>query len=101
MDNAPQPEVDPALVRMLRMLVTVLSVVMIAGFIVLIVLFVIRFRDMQPPLPAEIVLPNGATATAFTRGDGWNAVVTEDQQILIFDASTGKLVQTVEITHGN
>jgi len=82
---------------MLRLLVTVLSVVMIAGFIVLIVLFVIRFRDMQPPLPAEITLPDGTVATAFTRGDGWNAVVTDDQQILIFDASTNELVQTVNI----
>ena len=82
---------------MLRLLVTVLSVVMIAGFIVLIVLFVIRFRDMQPPLPAEIALPDGTAATAFTRGDGWNAVVTDDPQILIFDASTNELVQTVNI----
>lgn len=82
---------------MLRLLVTVLSVVMIAGFIVLIVLFVIRFRDMQPPLPAEITLPDGTVSTAFTRGDGWNAVVTDDQQILIFDASTNELVQTVNI----
>ena len=85
---------------MLRLLVTVLSVVMIAGFIVLIVLFVIRFRDMQPPLPAEISLPDGTVATAFTRGDGWNAVVTKDQTILIYDAATGELVQTIAVTHG-
>lgn len=91
------PEVDPALVRMLRLLVTVLSVVMIAGFIVLIALFVIRFKDRQPPLPTEIVLPDGAKATAFTRGDGWNAVVTKDQQILIFDAGNGELMQTVDV----
>ena len=74
---------------------------MIAGFIVLIVLFVIRFRDMQPPLPSEIVLPDGTRATAFTRGDGWNAVVTDEQQILIFDASNGELTQTVQIKTSN
>jgi hypothetical protein len=97
MDNSPLPEVDPALVRMLRLLVTVLSVVMIVGFIVLIALFVIRFTDRQPSLPSEITLPAGDTATAFTRGDGWNAVVTEDQQILIFDSVSGALVQTIDV----
>ena len=83
---------------MLRVLVTVLSVVMIVGFIVLIALFVIRFKVTQPPLPDEIALPQGAKATAFTRGDGWYAVVTDDQQILIYGAESGELVQTVNVT---
>ena len=83
---------------MLRVLVTVLSVVMIVGFIVLIALFVIRFKVTQPPLPDEIALPQGAKITAFTRGDGWYAVVTDDQQILIYGAESGELVQTVNVT---
>ena len=83
---------------MLRVLVTVLSVVMIVGFIVLIALFVIRFKVTQPPLPDEIALPQGAKATALTRGDGWYAVVTDDQQILIYGAESGELVQTVNVT---
>ncbi len=82
---------------MLRVLVTVLSVVMIAGFIVLIALFVIRFQERQPPLPDEITLPDGAVASAFTRGDGWYAVVTQDQEILIFDALTHRLLKTVPV----
>lgn len=83
---------------MLRVLVTVLSVVMIVGFIVMIALFVIRFKVTQPPLPDEIALPQGAKATALTRGDGWYAVVTDDQQILIYGAESGELVQTVNVT---
>lgn len=82
---------------MLRVLVTVLSVVMIVGFIVLIALFVIRFKVTQPPLPDEIILPQGAKATAFTRGDGWYAIVTDDQQILIFDSTSEALIKTVPI----
>ena len=82
---------------MLRTLVTVLSVVMIAGFIVLIALFVIRFQDRQPPLPDEISLPGGAKATAFTRGDGWYAVVTEDQRILFFGAESGELLDEIQV----
>lgn len=97
MEDTPQPDVDPTLVRMLRTLVTVMSVVMIVGFIVLIVLFVIRFRDQPAPLPAEITLPEGQSPYAVTRGKDWYAVVTQDQQILIYDASTGKIVQTVDI----
>ena len=83
---------------MLRVLVTVLSVVMIAGFIVLIALFVIRFQERQPPLPDEIILPDGAVATAFTRGDGWYAVVTKDQRILIFGAESGDLLDEIKVT---
>ena len=82
---------------MLRVLVTSLSVVMIVGFIVLIALFVIRFQERQPPLPDEITLPDGAKASAFTKGDGWYAVVTQDQRILIFDASTNALLKTVSV----
>ena len=81
---------------MLRTLVTVLSVVMIAGFIVLIVLFVIRFRDQPAPLPDQITLPQGVSAYAVTRGKDWFAVVTQDDEILIF-GSEGTLQQTVRI----
>ena len=82
---------------MLRTLVTVLSVVMIVGFIVLIVLFVIRFRDQPAPLPAEITLPEGISAYAVTRGKDWYLVVTDENQVLVFDASTNNLVQTMDI----
>jgi predicted PurR-regulated permease PerM len=98
MEDIPQPEVDPTLVRMLRTLVTALSVVMIVGFIVLIALFVIRFRDQPAPLPDEISLPDDQKAYAVTRGKDWYLVVTENDEVLVFDASTQKLVQTIQIT---
>lgn len=83
---------------MLRTLVTVLSVVMIVGFIVLIALFVIRFRSQPAPLPDEIVLPAGMTPTAVTRGEHWYLVVTDDGAVLVFDAVTNELRQTINIT---
>ncbi|SLN31365.1 hypothetical protein PSM7751_01353 [Pseudooceanicola marinus] len=89
---------EPASLRLLRRLVTTLLVVMILGLITLVGLVVIRFaHPPAPAMPAEITLPAGARAEAVTRGRGWTAVVTADQQILIFDA-TGKLRQTVPIT---
>ena len=86
---------------MLRTLVTALSVVMIVGFIVLIALFVIRFRSQPAPLPDEISLPAGKSPSAVTRGTDWYIVVTDDDDILVFDAATNELRQTVKINLEN
>ena len=82
---------------MLKRLVTTLTVVMILGFLVLIAALVIRLNADPLPLPDRISLPEGVTATAFTQGTDWFAVVTDDNSILIYDRSTGSLRQTVEI----
>jgi hypothetical protein len=42
-------------------------------------------------------LPEGARALAFTQGRDWYAVVTERDEILIFDRATGALRQRVAI----
>lgn len=86
---------------LMRRLVTSLLVVMILGFLLLIGLLVTRFPTMNAPVsfdfPENITLPDGATAQNFTRGADWIAIVTTDNEILIFDAATGELRQTVEI----
>ncbi|MDO6615575.1 MULTISPECIES: DUF6476 family protein [Pacificibacter] len=96
--------IDPkamAGLTLMRRLVTSLLVVMILGFLLLIGLLVTRFPSMNGTvsfdLPANIALPAGATAQNFTRGADWVAIVTTDNQILIFDADTGALRQTVVI----
>ena len=98
-DPLPEPEApEPANLRFLRRLVTLLTAVMICGVLVVIGLLVTRLGRNTPPLPAEITLPNGAQARAFTQGPDWYAVVTSDDQILIYDRLTGALRQTVQIT---
>jgi hypothetical protein len=92
-----EPPLPPSL-RLLRGLVMTLTVVMILGFLVLIAVFVIRLNAEPIALPDTITLPDGATATAFTQGQDWFAVVTADDTILIFDRLTGALFQTVTIT---
>ncbi len=80
---------------------TVLTLVMIAGFVVLIALLVTRFPAAPPAplaIPDTLELPEGAKAGAFTRGRDWVAIVTEDDRILIYDPETGALRQTVKIT---
>ncbi len=109
MDDMDKPvgelmDIDPAEaahLTFLRRLVTVLTAVMIGGLLVLIVLFVTRFPSATSQvvsfeLPASITLPEGAAPIAFTRGSDWVAITTETA-IMIFDATTGDLRQTVTI----
>ncbi len=83
--------------RFLKWLVTVLTATMILGVLTIVVLLVIRLQTPAVALPGEIVLPDGAVATAFTQGEGWFAVVTSDDRILIFDRAGGALIQEVAI----
>ncbi|MGA1181208.1 MAG: DUF6476 family protein [Marivivens sp.] len=92
-DNSSLP---PQLI-FLKRLVTALGVVMIAGFLVLIAALVIRLNADPLPLPDRITLPEGVTATAFTQGTDWFAVVTSDNRILIYDRTTSALRQEVSI----
>lgn len=92
---------EPPNLRFLRVLVTVLTATMIAGVVIIIALIVIRYGGKDDfALPKAIELPQGATVSAVTKGRGWYAVVTEDQQILIYDAGDGHLRQTVRIGDG-
>lgn len=80
---------------------TVLTAVMIVGLVTIVALLVIRLQAPAPdalPLPDMVELPEGARALAFTQGRDWYAVVTDDDEILVFDRATGTLRQRVAIT---
>ncbi|MEM9434427.1 MAG: DUF6476 family protein [Pseudomonadota bacterium] len=94
-DDAPLPE--PANLKFLRRLVTTLTATMIVGLLVLIATVVIRLQPPSVQFPDTVSLPDGTTPMAYTQGPGWTAVVTTDSKILIFDAGTGALRQTIEI----
>ena len=81
----------------LRRLVTALTVVMMAGMIAIALVIVFRFPDPAPVLPETLELPAGSTISAVTQGKGWIAIVTDQQEILIYDMITGELAQTVQI----
>ena len=78
-------------------MVTGLTGVMIVGLVVVVALIVIRFRDSGPVLPEDITLPDGARAHAVTAAEGWFAVVTDDNRILIYDRITGALRQEIAV----
>lgn len=78
----------------------VLTATMILGLVTIVVLLVIRLPDLSrtnPDLPAAITLPEGASASAFTQGPHWYAIVTSDDEILIYDRATGALRQRVTL----
>ncbi|MEL7259701.1 MAG: DUF6476 family protein [Pseudomonadota bacterium] len=89
------PPQEPANLRFLRRLVTVLTATMILGVLMVIVLLVIRLNQPAMALPDAVALPDGTTPTAFTRGPDWMAVTTDDA-ILIYGLD-GELRQTVRI----
>ncbi|WP_424941715.1 DUF6476 family protein [Aliiroseovarius crassostreae] len=105
MDNTPQDDTAPdttpidGTVRFLKILVTTLTATTILGLIVLITVIVMRFQQENVvPLPDELVLPAGVTATAVTRGPGWFAVVTEDERILILEPDGQTIRREVAIS---
>ena len=102
MNDAPmQPDdmIEPANLKFLRRMVTVLTGTMIVGVVVIIGLLVMRI-NVKPATqshPDSITLPDGSIASAYTVGDGWYAVVTTDNEILIYDQATGALRQSIQI----
>jgi hypothetical protein len=103
MQTSPAPDGLPPGLRFLKALVILLTITMIVGVITIVGLIVTRMPKALsglPALPEEIALPEGARPLAFTQGGDWYAVVTQDDRILVFDRSSGKLRQTVVITRG-
>ena len=94
MDNTPSgaPEV-----RFIKRLVTVLTATMIAGLLVIIALFVIRFREPAPlALPETLDLPQGETAQAVTMMPERILIITKSGRILVYDRA-GRLSQTITL----
>lgn len=91
----------PPSLRLLKWLVILLTLSMIGGVITVVWLIVTRmpatFAPQTPALPETVTLPEGQKAAAVTFGQGWIAVVTTDDHILIFGAD-GKLRQEVTIS---
>lgn len=98
--TAPDAASLPPDLKFLKRLVTTLTVTMIAGLLVIVALLVIRLWQPVAPnpiLPDTIALPDGLSAIAVTTGPGWYAVVTDSQEILIYDRGTGAIAQRVAI----
>lgn len=88
-------ELPPGL-RFLRQLVTVLTLVMVVGVVLIAALLVIRLNQPALVIPDQITLPDGTVAVSYTQTQDWFAVVTDENKILIFDLN-GQLTQEVDV----
>jgi len=86
----------PSGLRFLRQLVTVLTMVMIVGVVLISALLVIRLNQPALAIPDRITLPSGIVAVSYTQTQDWYAVVTDQNKILIFDLD-GQLTQEVDL----
>lgn len=79
----------------------VLTLTMIGGVITVVGLLVTRMPQAigspAPTLPDGFALPDGTETQAVTFGEGWIAVVTQDNRILIFGRD-GRLRQDVALS---
>ncbi|WP_142079708.1 DUF6476 family protein [Roseinatronobacter monicus] len=92
-DMPPPPDQPPPDVRLIKWLVLVLTSVMILGVIVIIGLLVTRLGMAPAPLalPDSISLPADSTAQAITLAPDWVLVLTQQNEVLLFDRATGAL----------
>ena len=80
----------------LRFLVTVLTLTMIVGIIVIITLFITRFNKQELPIPEKLNLPSDSKPVAFTQTKSWFGVVDDNDQLFIFNLN-GNLIQKIHI----
>ncbi|MEO0665915.1 MAG: DUF6476 family protein [Pseudomonadota bacterium] len=93
-------QADETNIRFLRRLVTVLTIAMIAGVILITALLVIRLGQTPRsiPVPAQIALPEGTEVTAITQTSENILVVTASQNLLIFNASGTELIRAIQLS---
>jgi len=96
MDEDHSAQAEPANLRFLRVLVTVLTGVMIAGVATIVLLLVMKLneRPALPALPAGLSLPEGAEASAVTYGNGWIAIVDRGSRVLLYTPEGDYLGET-------
>ncbi|MDP5305707.1 DUF6476 family protein [Paracoccus spongiarum] len=74
--------------RFLKALVTGLTLVMGLGMIAIVALLWLRLgQPALPDLPDVIALPEGAAAEAVTFADDWIVIVTDRDEVLVYDRS--------------
>jgi uncharacterized integral membrane protein len=104
MGQSPEEDETTALprdLRFLKTLVTVLTVVMIAGVITITTLLVIRLNASGPSVtiaPGDFEIPDGVGVVGFSVVNGQTVIVGDDGVIRVYDS--GSQTQVQEFTLG-
>lgn len=98
--NTPAAQEPLPELKFLKTLVTVLAGTMIVGLITVIALLVIRLGPQNAApmkLPDQITLPEGATAQSVSVSEGRTVILTQGDQVLVYDAR-GALIGSTQLT---
>jgi hypothetical protein len=90
----------PPHLKRLRLLVTVLTVTMIAGVITITALLVIRLGTERPVVlvnPDDFALPKGVGAVGISVIDGRTVIVGDDGVIRVYDSENRALLQDMTV----
>ena len=86
----------PQNLRFLQRLVTLLTVSMIAGIIIIVALLAVKLRTESINFPQTVILPDGTKPIAFTQIKDWYSIITDADEVLIFK-NDGTLINSILI----
>jgi len=97
-DNQP-PNADfqlPQNLRFLQRLVTILTVSMIAGILIIAALLAFKLRSENLFFPEKLTLPDGTKPIAFTQTKDWYAIISDTNEVLIYK-NDGTLINSITV----
>ena len=86
----------PRNLRFLQRLVTLLTVSMIGGILIIAALLAFKLRSESINFPRTLILPDGTKPIAFTQTKNWYSVITDADQILIYK-NDGTLIRSIAV----
>jgi len=86
----------PQNLRFLQRLVTLLTVSMITGIIIIVALLAVKLRTESINFPQTVILPDGTKPIAFTQTKDWYSIITDADEVLIFK-NDGTLINSILI----
>ena len=86
----------PRNLRFLQRLVTLLTVSMIGGILIIAALLAFKLRSESINFPQTLILPDGTKPIAFTQTKEWYSVITDADQILIYK-NDGTLIRSIAV----
>ena len=86
----------PQNLRFLQRLVTLLTVSMIAGILIIAALLAFKLRSENINFPQTLTLPDGTKPIAFTQTKDWYSVITDENEILIYK-NDGTLIKSITV----
>lgn len=94
---------EPAPIRRLRQLVTLLTLTLIVGMVVIVGLMIYRLGPgATPTLPDQIALPSGESLISYSRSPDWTVLITRDQsdvqRVHLVAPGQADIRQTVVVT---